>query len=118
MMGRRLAGVALLILAVVAAVVVGGRNAKYLPGTAQTAAMADPPHVGDCVVVPPEAQEYPPVLVIGPCTSDRYGGVVAVFPDTLDQFINPALPVDPDDPSSVESACERTGIAFLGLTMP
>jgi hypothetical protein len=80
--------------------------------------LADPPGVGDCVVAPPEAQEYPPVLVIGPCTTDRYGEVVSVFPHSLDQFSNPAQQVDPSDPSSVESACERTGMRFLGVTVP
>ena len=114
---RRLAGIAVLVLAVVAAAVVGARNAKYLTGLPGPAPVADPPAVGDCLTSPMGQDVYPAVASTGSCHGPRYGEVVAVMPHTLEQVAQDNN--DSADMSTTpEGRCITKGLQFLGLSYP
>jgi len=85
-MDRRLAGLAVLILAVVAVTVVPGVSGRRVAGSAEPKSFPDPPAVGDCALYAPSRagsryRESPDVDVTsvtwGPCTGPIAGEVVA-----------------------------------------
>ena len=88
---RRLVGLVVLVLAVVAALAGNGRT-KELAGTPEPGPIPGPPRVGDCVLEPfgwngvDEASLNPTYLspAVGPCEAERHGEVVAILPDGLD----------------------------------
>ena len=114
---RRLGGIAVLVLAVVAAMVVGARNAKYIKGTAGVAPVADPPVVGDCLTGPMTQGPYPAIVATGPCSGSRYGQVVAVMPHTLGEVAQDSAESG-DMTATLEGSCTRKGMQFLGLSFP
>jgi hypothetical protein len=119
-MDRRLAGFAVLILAIVLAVVLGSRNDKFIAGVAVLTPLADSPQLGDCLIGPPVSGTYPAVAPTGPCSGRKYGEVVAVMPHSLPRFFDDQSydSGSIDDPSAPDAVCARKGLEFLGLAYP
>jgi len=116
-MDRRLAGLGVLILVVVAATVVPGLSGRRVAGSAVPKAFPDPPAVGDCAVSAPSRQGgsfgEPSDLEVtavtwGPCTGPIVGEVVAVQPADDD-------PMSPGE--DWPDSCYRGAAAFAGLDM-
>jgi len=114
-MDRRLAGLVVLILVVVAAAVLPGLAGRRVAGFAVAAALPDPPAVGDCAASAPSRQGgsfgEPSNLDAsqvswGPCSGPIVGEVVAVQPSD-------------HEPMSLEAGwegpCFRAAAAFAGL---
>jgi len=115
---RRAAGIAVLILAMVAAIVVGTRNDRSVAGRPTPSPVADPPRVGDCLTGPLAADTYPALGPTGPCDEQRYGEVIAVLPHSLPQVLDPEFDGSTDDLTSPDAICVRKGMQFMGLSFP
>jgi len=114
-MDRRLAGLAVLILVVVAATVVPGLSGRRVAGSAVPKAFPDPPAVGDCALSAPardgggfgEPSDLDVTSVTwGPCAGAIAGEVVAV------QSSDDA-PMSPGE--DWPDSCYRGAAAFAGL---
>jgi hypothetical protein len=85
-MDRRLVGVAVLVLAIVAVAVVPNLQGRRVAGTSVAVVFAAPPQVGDCALPPlPEAEDGAWIqqvrvtdLRFGPCSGDIAGEVVGL----------------------------------------
>ncbi len=109
-------GIALLVLAVVGAIVLGARHQKLVAGSATPASLTEAPKVGDCVLEPlPDWQQPPEMSEVAPCGQRKFGEVVAVMPGSLNNYLASMNTDRGDDPVTPEGTCVRVGSAFLGL---
>jgi hypothetical protein len=115
-MDRRLAGVVVLVLALVAVMVVPSIAGRRTAGSAVAIALPDPPQVGDCLLAPitpssgpggwPREIPYAPDG-FGDCDGQKTGEVVAVW-DTPAEANEAAR-------SRLGGPCYRQAAAFAGL---
>ncbi|MET3805206.1 hypothetical protein ABIB25_002206 [Nakamurella sp. UYEF19] len=118
-MDRRWAGLVVLAVVLLAAVVVPQLTPRRLAGTAVTVPVPPPPSVGDCLLKPvdPDQQVRAPdhaAVSTGPCAGPRYGEVVSVLPVAAE----PAFPQDGSDGPPVDpnvNICAQDVIGYLGL---
>ncbi len=117
---RRWAGLIVLILVALVAVVLPGTMSRSIPGVAGRGPVPRMPTVGDCLlrpVGPPDSAAdgeliYPPVST-GPCSGPRFGEVVAVVasPKVQPPIVSP-IDGSVADPSA--TACDDDVAGFLG----
>jgi len=137
---RRIAGLVLIGVVLLAAVVAPNMGVRNVPGTPEAAPVAGPPAVGDCVTDPVdpgwnllEAQPGTPGVTVGtyaypslgmsPCGGRRYGEVVAVIPNpskpvvtvTNDDNSNSSTVVDPNLDTCYPAAGRYAGMAATGI---
>jgi hypothetical protein len=112
-MGRRLTGVAVLVLAIVAAVVVGGFHTKQVRGAPTTAPPPDPPAAGACLGNL-AGYGYPFYASEVPCDRAHVGEVVEVMPaGALARATSTADSTNDDRDPSI--ACQQSVIRYLGV---
>jgi hypothetical protein len=116
-MNRPLAGVVLLVLAVVAVTVIPMINGRRVAGSGAAVEFPAPPQVGDCVVPPFPADNVvdrldPEVRVtaikFGPCTGAKFGEVVALSDANTIGRENSRIPS--------RGVCSRQIAEYAGLT--
>ena len=117
---RRWAGLIVLVLVALVAVVLPGTMSRSIPGVAGRGPVPRMPTVGDCLlrpVGPPDSAAdgeliYPPVST-GPCSGPRFGEVVAVVasPKVQPPIVSP-IDGSVADPSA--TACDDDVAGFLG----
>jgi hypothetical protein len=114
-MDRRLAGLGVLILVVVAAAVVPSLSGRRVAGSAVAETFRDPPAIGDCAVSAPSGQDGSfgepssvdaSAVTWGPCNGPIVGEVVA-FQSSDHEPMSPA--------AGWEGPCFRAAAAFAGL---
>jgi hypothetical protein len=117
-MSRRLAGIVVVILALVAVIVVPSINGRRLAGSAVASKFPDPPRVGDCLrqPVPSSANRggVPPEIAFtaisfGPCSGVVAGQIVAFWPSRA------AMEADQSTRRSSRGPCYRQAARFAGL---
>jgi hypothetical protein len=121
---RRLGGVLVLVLALVATLA-GNARTKQLAGDPVRGPLPDPPAVGDCVLEPlsqqvlnafgstQPARDYPTPRT-APCTGTRYGEIVAVLAAGLD-YVAPATGDAWSDTNSPANRCSSAAEMYLGV---
>jgi hypothetical protein len=116
-MSRRLAGIVLLVLALVAVIVVPSLNGVRLAGSAVPSTFPDPPRVGDCVLPPfptsPTSSGLPPeiratAITFGSCAGPHVGEIVSVWPSRAAHDADEAT-------GSARGPCYRQAATFAGL---
>ena len=121
-MDRRLAGLAVLILAVVAVTVVPGLSGRRVAGSAVAKSFPDPPAVGDCALSAPDGpgRNYaePSELDVGevtwgPCTGPIAGEVVV----GAEPAGGPATPRDDPALDCYLGAAGYAGLVVNGTTV-
>ncbi len=125
-MDRRWAGVVIVIVTVLSAVVAPSIAGRRIAGAPLVAPVPGPPDVGDCLTVPPGGGGFERVRpsyepqALAPCQAARFGEVVAVIRDGRSH--QPAVPTIQapadgstltDDPNQL--ACSDAASRYVGL---